>query len=145
MILQLKFQQSFVVSVDVPQIPFIDRVADISVASQRLVPQCLLCRRPEIPCCSSGVVVDMPLVCQRQGYGSDSTENCGVLQVQYSDGRCLLQFIDGLDVPVNMQRRCLATGGAQIQFIAGVSAHSSYRDEYAFSVGGGANWPVATC
>ena len=48
-ILQLKFQQSFVVSVDVPQIPFIDRVVDISVASQRLGPQCLLCRRPEIP------------------------------------------------------------------------------------------------
>ena len=35
MIMQLKFQQSFVVSVDVPQIPFIDRVVDISVASQR--------------------------------------------------------------------------------------------------------------
>ena len=34
-IMQLKFQQSFVVSVDVPHIPFIDRVVDISVASQR--------------------------------------------------------------------------------------------------------------
>ena len=34
-IMQLKFQQSFVVFVDVPQIPFIDRVVDISVASQR--------------------------------------------------------------------------------------------------------------
>ena len=31
-IMQLKFQQSFVVSVDVPQIPFIDRVVDFSVA-----------------------------------------------------------------------------------------------------------------
>ena len=61
MILQLKFQQSFAVSVDKPQIPFIDRVVDISVASQRLVPQCLLCRRPEIPWCSSGMVVDMPV------------------------------------------------------------------------------------
>ena len=35
--MQLKFQQSFVVSVDVPQIPFIDRVVDISAASQRQV------------------------------------------------------------------------------------------------------------
>ena len=34
-IMQLKFQQSFVVSVDVPQVPFIDGVVDISVASQR--------------------------------------------------------------------------------------------------------------
>ena len=34
-IMQLKPQQSFVVFVDVPQIPFIDRVVDISVASQR--------------------------------------------------------------------------------------------------------------
>ena len=32
---QHKFQQSFVVSVDVPQIPFIDRVVVISAASQR--------------------------------------------------------------------------------------------------------------
>ena len=30
-IMQLKFQQSFVVSLDVPQIPFIDRVVDIPV------------------------------------------------------------------------------------------------------------------
>ena len=36
-IMQLKLQQSFVVSVDVPQIPFIDRVLDISAASQRQV------------------------------------------------------------------------------------------------------------
>ena len=35
MIMQVKFQQSFVVSVDVPQIPFIDRVVDLSVVSQR--------------------------------------------------------------------------------------------------------------
>ena len=36
-----------VLQLDVPQIPFIDRVVDISVA-----PQCLLCRTPEIPWCS---------------------------------------------------------------------------------------------
>ena len=33
--MQLKFQQSFVVSVDVPQIAFFDAVVDVSVASQR--------------------------------------------------------------------------------------------------------------
>ena len=33
--MQLKFQESFVVSVDVPQIPFMDRVVVILVASQR--------------------------------------------------------------------------------------------------------------
>ena len=73
MITQLKFQQS-VVFVDVPQIPFIDRVLDISVASQRLVPQCLLCRRPEIPWCSPWIVVDTPVGVQTIGPdGPDSS------------------------------------------------------------------------
>ena len=49
--MQLKFQQSIVELFKVPQIPFIDRVVDISVASQRLVPQCILCRRPETSRC----------------------------------------------------------------------------------------------
>ena len=46
--MQLKFQQSFVVSVDVPQIPFIDRVVDLSVVHRDRDAQCKLCRRPEI-------------------------------------------------------------------------------------------------
>ena len=80
LIMQLKFQQSFVVSVDVPQIPFIDRVVDISVASQRLVPQCMLCTRPEIPWCSSGKDVDVPVCVQRQVHGSVSTQTGEVPQ-----------------------------------------------------------------
>ena len=86
-----------------------------SVASQRQGSQCKLYRRPEIPRCSSGMVVDLPVGVPTTGSGSDSTENCGVPQVQYSD-----QVVDvlavavhrRLDVPVIMQRRSLAVGGA---------------------------------
>ena len=85
MILQLKFQQSFVVSVGVPQIPFIDRVVDLSVASQRQGCTVLTVQKTGDSVVQFWMVVDMPLVCQRQGCGSDSTENCGVPQVQHSD------------------------------------------------------------
>ena len=65
-IMQLKFQQSFVVSVDVPQIPFIDRVVDIPVASQRQVCTALICRRPlRFHSCSSWTSLSCPSV-QRQ-------------------------------------------------------------------------------
>ena len=42
--MQLKFQQSFVEFFKVPQLQFIDRVVVISVAPQRQVSQCKLCR-----------------------------------------------------------------------------------------------------
>ena len=58
--MQLKFQQSFVVSVDVPQIPFIDRVVDISTASQRQV------RTVQIVAAVLGSVGTTPVVVQRQ-------------------------------------------------------------------------------
>ena len=53
-----------------------------SSASQRQGSQCKLYRRPEIPWCSFGMVVDMRVGVPTTGtgYGSDSTENCGVLQ-----------------------------------------------------------------
>ena len=72
-------------------------VVDTSVASQRQDSQCKLYRRPEIPWCSSGMVVDMPVGVPTTGYGSDTTENCGVPQVQYSDkvvDVSAVQFID---------------------------------------------------
>ena len=47
--------------------------------------------------------VDMLVGVQRQGYGSDSAENCGFR-------RC--SALTRLDVPVIMQRRSLAVGGA---------------------------------
>ena len=43
------------------------------------------------------MVVDMPVGVPTPGYGSGSTENCGVLQVQYSDKVVdvpAVQFID---------------------------------------------------
>ena len=43
-IMQLKFQQSFVEFFKVPQLQFIDRVVVISVASQRQGSQCKLFR-----------------------------------------------------------------------------------------------------
>ena len=46
-VMQLKFQQSFVVFFMVPQLQFIDRVVVTSVASQRQGSQCKLCRKPE--------------------------------------------------------------------------------------------------
>ena len=95
--LQLKLQQSIVEFFQVPQLQFIDRVVVPSVASQRQGLQCKLYRRPEIPWCSSGIVVNMPVGVPTTGYGSDSTENCGVPQVQYSERwsmSLLLQFID---------------------------------------------------
>ena len=49
----------------------------------------------------------MPLVCQRQGCGSDSAENCGVPQVQHSDRVVDVPAVavhrQGLDVPVISQ------------------------------------------
>ena len=95
--MQLKFRQSFVVIFQVPQLQFIDRVVDTSVASQRQDSQCKLYRRLEIPWCSSGMVVDMSVGVPTTGYGSDGTENCGVPQVQYSDKVVdvpAVQFID---------------------------------------------------
>ena len=49
--MQLKFQQSFVVSVDVPQLQFFDRVVATTVASQRQGSQCKLYRRSETSRC----------------------------------------------------------------------------------------------
>ena len=75
--MQLKFQQSFVVSVDVPQIPFIDQVVDISVASQR---QGCTVQTVQKTGDSPGAVLGLvgtPVVVQRQVLGFDSAENCG--------------------------------------------------------------------
>ena len=60
-----KLQQSFVESVEVPQLPFIDIVAGF-VASQRQGSQCKLCRRTG---CSQVQFLDWdtPVVVQRQG------------------------------------------------------------------------------
>ena len=69
---------------------------------QRQGSQCKLYRRPEIPWCSSGIVVDMPVGVSTTGYGSDCAKlwgNCGVLHVPQ------LCSSSTLDVPANMQRR----------------------------------------
>ena len=93
-------------------------------------------------------MADVPVVQARRW--SRRAENCGVPQFQFSDkvvdmtvvvqffdkvvddpvvlcdGVPQVQFIDGFDVPVIMQRRYVATVKVpQIQFIAGVSGHSS--------------------
>ena len=51
-LMQLKFQQSFVEFYKVPQLQFIDRVVVFSVVSQRQGSQCKLWK-PVIPQCSS--------------------------------------------------------------------------------------------
>ena len=84
--MQLKFQQSFVVSVDVPQIPFIDRVVDISAASQRQVRTMQIVQKTgDSPGAVLGSVGTRPLLCNDRLYGADSAETVEVPQVQYSD------------------------------------------------------------
>ena len=51
-IMQLKFQQSFVEFYKLPQLQFIDRVVVISVASQRQGSQCKLCKIGDSTCSS---------------------------------------------------------------------------------------------
>ena len=61
------------------------------------------------------MVVDMPVGVPTTGYGSDSTENCGAPQVQYSDKVVDVPAVAvhrRLDVPAILQRRSLAVGGA---------------------------------
>ena len=66
-IMQLKFQQSFVVSVEVPQIPFIDRVVDF-VASQRQGHTVQIVQKTgDSPGAVQFLDWDMPVVVQRQG------------------------------------------------------------------------------
>ena len=83
-------------------------------------------------------------MCQRQGDGPDSTENCGVPQVQYSDKVVDVRAVAvhrRLDVPVICSDAVLQLEVPQIQFIAGVRGHPSCNsDEYAFSVGDGDEW-----
>ena len=91
------FQQVFVEFVEVPQPQFIDSMVGFPVASQRQGSQCKLCRRRRFARCRSWIVVDMPLVCQRQGCGSDSAENCVFRKCSTLKGWSmfpLLQFID---------------------------------------------------
>ena len=75
-ITQLRFQQSFVEFVEVPQTQFSDRVVG-SVASQRQV-QCKLCQSPlsSHRCCSWTRLMT-PVVVQRQVLVFDRAENCG--------------------------------------------------------------------
>ena len=55
MIRQLKFQQSFVEYVEVPQLQFIDSMVGFPVASRRQGSQCKLCRRRRFARCSSWI------------------------------------------------------------------------------------------
>ena len=96
--MQLKFQQSSVVSVDVPQIPFIDRVVDISAASQRQVRSVLIVQKTgDSPGAVLRSVETRPSLCNDRLYGADSAETVEVPQVQYWTGWSmflLLQFTD---------------------------------------------------
>ena len=67
-----------------------------SSSSQRQGSQCKLYRRLEIPWCSSRKVSTRPLVCKRQGYGSDSAEKlwfCSWILLTRWSMSLLLQFI----------------------------------------------------
>ena len=84
--MQPKFQQSFVVSVVVPQIPFIDRVVDISAASQRQVRTVQIVQKTgDSPGAVLGSVGTRPSLCNDRMDGADSAETVEVPQVQYSD------------------------------------------------------------
>ena len=83
----------------VPQLRCPVKVVDVlAVAVHRQgVDVPVILQGPEIPWCSSGMGVDLPVGVSTTGYGSDSTENCGVLHVQYSDKVVdvpAVQFID---------------------------------------------------
>ena len=87
------------------------------------------------------MVVNMPVSVPTTGYGSDSTENCCVPQVQYSD-----KVVDVPAVAVHRRwtslRLCSDAVSQlevpQIQFITGVHGHlSCNRDGYVFCVYGG--------
>ena len=97
MIMLLKFQQSFVVSVDVPQIPLIDRVVDISAASQRQVRTVQIVQKTgDSPGAVLGSVGTHPLLCNDRLYGADSAETVGWSVF------LLLQFIDNVGRPCDL-------------------------------------------
>ena len=60
-IIQLKFLQSYEYA-EVPQIPFLDRVLQHPVVLQRRVRTVQTVQMPEIPQCSSSMVVCVPVV-----------------------------------------------------------------------------------
>ena len=66
-IMLLKFQQSLPTdSETVPQIQFIDRLLNFQLCHRGVYAQCKLCRKPEIPQCSSWFrLFDVPVVVQR--------------------------------------------------------------------------------
>ena len=72
-IMQLKFQQSFVEFYKVPQLQYIDRVVVISVASQRQGSQCKLCYTGDSTVQFCAKVLTCPCCAFR-----DSAENCGL-------------------------------------------------------------------
>ena len=108
--MQLKFQQSLqYVFVKVPQIQFIVRLCEHSVLHRDKVQTVQNCGVPQLQC--SDKVVDVPAVAVHR---------------------------QGVDVPVILQRRCLAVGGASDS----AHRHSQrtiqlHRDGSAFSVGDG--------
>ena len=132
-----KFLQSKEFDRLVPQIQFISRVWDIPVVEQRgvrTVPNCAEDRR--FLGAVLGYVVNMPVGVPTTGYGLDSTEYCGVPQVQYSD-----KVVDVPAVAVHRRWTSLRLSSdavsqwevPQIQFIAGVRGHPSCnRDGYGF-------------
>ena len=72
-------------------------------------PQCKLCRRPaRSHRCCSWTRLRRPLLYSDRCSGSDSTENCGISAVAVLTRWSMslfMQFIDGMDVAVTMQRR----------------------------------------
>ena len=78
-IIQLKFLQSYE-NVEVPQIPFLDRVLQLPVVLQRHVRAVQTLQKLEIPPCSSSTNVLRAHCCALTGAGDgpDSAENRGV-------------------------------------------------------------------
>ena len=104
--MQLKFQQSFVVSVDVPQIPFIDRVV-VQLLHRDRDAQCKLCKRPEIRQVQFSDWLGHPLLYNDRCLGLIVQKTVEVPQVQYFDKvfdvPCCAVHRQGLDVPVILQ------------------------------------------
>ena len=73
----------------------------LSVASQRHGSQCKLCRRFELPWCSSGKVSTRPLVCKRHGYVL-TVQNHGdsSVAVHWQSDRCWVCWSCSSSVPV---------------------------------------------
>ena len=89
-----------------PSVQFLDRMVDIPAACRSWYAQCTLSSRP---CTVLWMVLDAPVVVQRQVPWLARSENCGVSAVAVLVG--VVQFLDKVVVPVGATTVCRAMLG----------------------------------